>query len=152
MLDTPLTRDDLVKFFGLDPVRNGDYRALRRVLSALGVRLIGGTTRWSVIWPAIGLAASQNPCHTAELTAPLLTAKSVAVLLGVDPSIVYRWSKGEVAVGLDPFPAVIDLSGGQKGARVQRWRRAEVLAWHSRQPLPDYTLKAPTFGSLTPRK
>lgn len=152
MLNTPLTRDDLVKFFGLDPVKNGDYRPLRRVLSALNIRLIGGTTQWPVIWSALGLSASQKPCHVSDLTAPLLTAKSVAFLLGVDPSIVYRWSKGELPTDLNPFPTVIDLSGGRKGARVKRWRRAEVMAWHSCQPLPDYARKPAAFGSLTPQK
>ena len=152
MLDKPLHRDDLVTFFRLKPVRTGDYRALSRILSALDVRLVGGTTRWSVVWRALGLSSDQRPCHLIELSEPLLTAKATAALVGVDPSIVYRWSKGAVPTGMSPFPKPIDLMGGREGARGMRWWRAEVLAWHSRQPLPEYIPEAPAFGSLTPGK
>lgn len=151
-LDKPLTRDDLVIFFGLKPVRSGDYRALSRVLSALGIRLVGGTTRWSVVWRALGLSPDQKPCDLADLAAPLLTAKAAAARVGVDPSIIYRWSKGAVPMGMPHFPKPIDLTTGRKGARGLRWRRAEVDAWHSHQPLPTYARQAPAFGALTPTK
>ncbi|GHF72073.1 helix-turn-helix transcriptional regulator [Seohaeicola zhoushanensis] len=152
MIEKPLTRDDLVRFFGLKPVRTGDYRPLSRVLSALGIRLVGGTTRWVVVWSALGLSADQKPCHLKHLTEPLITAKSAAAALGVDPSIVYRWSKGLVPNGMPSFPDAIDLSNGRTDARALRWRRAEIVAWHSREPLPGYARTAPPFGSLTPRK
>lgn len=150
MQDTALTRDDLVKFFRLKPVRSGDYRALSRVLKRLGIRLVGGTTRWPVVWAAIGLAPDQKASHEADLTASLLDAKAAAALVGVDPSIIYRWTKGQLPAGMPPFPKAIDLSGGREGARALRWRRSEVIAWHSHQPVPDYPRKPPAFGALTP--
>ncbi|WP_068306586.1 AlpA family transcriptional regulator [Pararhodobacter sp. CCB-MM2] len=151
-LDKPLSRNDLVKYFGLEPSKTGDYRPLLRVLSALGIRLVGGTTRWSVVWRALGLAAEQDLRNLDDLAAPLLTARAVAALTGVDPSIVYRWSKGAVPAGMPPFPAPIDLTCGRKGRRGLRWRRAEIIAWHSREPLPVYARPAPAFGSLAPPK
>lgn len=145
MLDTPLTRKDLDVFFDVTD------RGLGRVLRALDIRLVGGTTRWPVILRALGLDGKQDPAHWAELTAPLLTAKKVAELIGVaDPSIVYRWEKGKLPAGMPPFPAVIDLSNGRENARMKRWRRAEVLAWHERRALPIYARVAPPFGALTP--
>ena len=147
MLDKPLTRDDLCKFFSVKE------RGLGRVLRDLGIPLRGGTTRWSVVWGALGLAGEQDPAHHAELTTPLLTARGVAELVGVaGPSIVYRWEKGAVPAGAPPFPASLDISAGRKGARPKRWRRAEVLAWHTGQELPRYARAAPVFGALTPTK
>ena len=148
--DTPLSKDDLVKFFGLKPVKNDDYRALSRVLKALGIRLVGGTTRWSVVWAALGLAEGQVPERAVELRQPLLDARATAELLGVDPSTLYRWSKGQVPIGMPPFPKVLDLSNGRANARSQRWRRAEILAWHCHQELPNYARRSPVFGALTP--
>ena len=150
--DTPLSKNDLMKFFRLKRVDDGDYRALSRVLKALDIRLVGGTTRWPVIWSAFELAVGQNPERAAELREPLLDAKTAAALIGVDPSIIYRWSKGRVPARMPPFPNAIDLSKGRKNARGLRWRRAEVLAWHSHQPLPVYERIAPAFGALTPTK
>jgi len=152
MLDKPLTRDDLVRFFGLQPVKTGDYRPLSRILSALGIRLVGGTTRWQVIWGALGLSPDQQLYHIADLTTPLLTAPAAAELVGVSSSIIYRWSKGAVPSHMPPFPRPIDLTSGRNGARGLRWRRAEVIAWHSHQPLPVYAQKAPAFASLAPGK
>ena len=152
MLDKPLSKDDLVAHFRLKPVKTGDYRALHRVLKALGIRLVGGTTQWSVVWSALGLAPQQDAQVAADLMEPLLNAKAAAFLIGVSPSIIYRWSKGRVPIDLPPFPTAIDLAGGRKDARGLRWRRAEVLAWHSRSPLPVYACKAPVYGSLTPTK
>jgi len=149
MLDTPLSRSDLVTFFALP--KTGDTRPLARVLRELGISLRGGTTRWPVVWRAIGLAEEQDPAHLAQLTAPLLTARAAAELLGLaDPSILYRWAKGHVPKGADPFPPVIDLSNGRKDARARRWRRAEVLAWHMGKPLPIYAKPAPVFGAIRP--
>ena len=150
MLDKPLSKDDLVAHFRLKPVKTRDYRALHRVLKTLGIRLVGGTTRWPVVWSALGLAPQQDARLAADLMEPLLTAKAAAALLGVSPSIIYRWSKGHVPTDMPPFPTAIDLSGGRRDARGLRWRRAEVLAWHSRTPLPVYARKAPVYGSLTP--
>ncbi|GAA6202827.1 hypothetical protein [Aquicoccus sp. SU-CL01552] len=151
MLDTPLSRSDLITYFALAPGRPGDRRPLARVLRDLGLSLRGGTTRWPVVWRALGLAEDQDPAHFAELTAPFLTARGVAELLGVaDPSIIYRWEKGKPPTGSGPFPSAIDLSNGRKGARAKRWRRAEVLAWHAGKPLPRYAKPAPVFGALTP--
>lgn len=154
MHDKPLTRDDLESFFNLRKKRGGtDRRALNKVLRALGIRLRGGTTRWTVVMEALGLAAVQDAERWAELTAPLLTAADVARLLGLaDPSIIYRWAKGGVPPGTPPFPAVIDLSKGQQDARAKRWRRAEVLAWHEHRTPPRYAKAAPAFGSLIPRE
>ncbi|WP_209426818.1 hypothetical protein [Pararhodobacter sp. SW119] len=149
MLDKPLTRTDLIAFFALPETE--DTRPLARVLRHLKITLRGGTTRWPVVWRALGLAAEQDHAHHAELTAPLLTARGVADLVGVaDPSIVYRWEKGKVPAGASSFPASIDLSNGRKGARAKRWRRAEVLAWHTGNELPRYARPAPVFGALTP--
>lgn len=148
--DTPLSKDDLVKFFGLKPVENGDYRALSRVLKALGIRLVGGKTRWSVVWKALGLAEVQVPGRAEELRQPLLNARATAELLGVDPSTLYRWSKGQVPIDMPPFPKAIDLSNGGANTRSQCWRRAEVLAWHCHQELPNYARRSPVFGALTP--
>lgn len=149
--DTPLSKDDLVTFFCLKPVINGDYRALSRVLRALGIRLVGGTTRWPVVWSAFGLASEQNLQRAGELKVPLVDAKAAAALIGVTPSIIYRWSKGNVPARMPVFPKAIDLSKGRKNARGLRWRRAEVLAWHSHETLPVYARTAPGFGSLIPR-
>ena len=149
--DTPLSKDDLVTFFRLKPVNNGDYRALSRVLRALGIRLVGGTTRWPVVWSALGLAPEQDLQRAAELREPLLDAKAAAALIGVTPSIIYRWSKGNVPARMPVFPKAIDLSNGRENARGLRWRRAEVLAWHSHETLPAYARTAPGFGSLIPR-
>ncbi|WPY96300.1 hypothetical protein T8T21_16125 (plasmid) [Limimaricola variabilis] len=158
MLDTPLTRADLVTFFSLapkppsmDPDKRPDPRPLTRVLRDLGMALRGGTTRWPVVWRALGLAEEQDPAHHAALMTPLLTAREVADLVGVlDPSIIYRWAKGKVPQGAGPFPCAIDLSGGRKDARAKRWRRAEVLAWHMGQPQPLYAKPAPVFGTIRP--
>ncbi|TCS60189.1 hypothetical protein EDD52_1156 [Primorskyibacter sedentarius] len=152
MLDQPLTRDDLEDFFRIRKKTGGtDRRALNKVLRALGIQLRGGTTRWSVVLHAIGLSETQDPAHWADLKAPLLTADDVAAQLGLaDTSIIYRWGKGELAVGMPPFPAVIDLSNGRKQARAKRWRRAEVLAWHRGQSIPQYAKAITAFGSLTP--
>ncbi len=152
MQDKPLTKDDLVAFFCLKPVKNGDYRPLSRVLKALGIRLVGGTTRWSVIWSALGLAAEQEPQREAELKEALLDAKTAAALIGVDPSIIYRYSKGRLPAQMPAFPKVIDLTNDRENTRGLRWRRAEVLAWHSHQALPVYKRMAPVFGALTPKK
>ena len=146
MLDTPLSRSDLAIFFSLAPGTPGDRRPLARVLRNLGLTLRGGTTRWPVVWRALGLAEDQDPAHFAELI-----ARGVAELLGVaDPSIVYRWEKGKLPTGSGPFPPVIDPSNGRKGARAKRWRRAEVLAWHAGKPLPRYATPVPAFGALAP--
>lgn len=150
--DPLLDRTALAKFFsvqsrsGLEP-----FRPLRSVLKALGIRLVGGTTRRSVLWRALGLAAIQDPAHHDDLSRPLLKAVEVGDLVGVaDPSIVYRWHKGRLPKGVPPFPSAIDLSGGRENARALRWRRAEVLAWHTGSPAPDYAPLPPTFGSLAP--
>ena len=151
MLDRPLTRADLITFFALPETE--DTRPLARVRRALGIPLRGGTTRWPVVWRALGLAAEQDPAHHGELTAPLLTARAVADLVGVaGPSIIYRWEKGKVPANTPPFPASIDISAGREGARAKRWRRAEVLAWHTGRELPRYARAAPVFGALTPTK
>jgi predicted DNA-binding transcriptional regulator AlpA len=154
MLDQALTRDDLEIFF---PIRkkteSQDRRPLNKVLNELGIRLRGGTTRWQIVLPALGLSATQDPAHWNDLTMPLLTANDVAELIGVaDPSIIYRWEKGKLPAGAPPFPDTIDLSNGRKKARAKRWRRAEVVAWHEGRPLPQYAKAAPTFGALTPTK
>lgn len=149
MLDTPLFRSDLVTFFSLP--ESDDTRPLARVLRELGIGLRGGTTRWPVVWRAIGLAEEQDPAHYAALTAPLLSARATANLLGhADPSIIYRWQKGQLPAGVAPFPHVIDLSNGRKAARARRWRKAEVLAWHMGKPLPRYATPAPVFGEIRP--
>jgi predicted DNA-binding transcriptional regulator AlpA len=150
MLDTPLTRSDLVTFFALPKKRPDDTRPLCRVLRDLGIRLRGGTTRWPIVWRALGLAEDQDPAHHGELTATLLTAQAVADLLGVSPSIVYRWEKGRLPEGAAPFPAAIDLSNGREAARARRWRKSEVLAWHMGRPLPCYAKPAPVFGAIAP--
>lgn len=158
MLDTPLIRADLITFFALEPRRSSvepgalpDPRPLARVLKALGIPLRGGTTRWPVVWRALGLAEDQDPAHHAALTAPLLTARAVADLVGTaDPSIVYRWSKGHLPSGAKPFPSPIDLSGGRKARGAKRWRRAEVLAWHMDKSQPRYVRPAPAFGAIRP--
>jgi predicted DNA-binding transcriptional regulator AlpA len=153
MLDKPLTRDDLESFFNLRKRGGTDRRALNKVLRALGIRLRGGTTRWSVVMEALGLAAAQDADRWAELTAPLLTASEIAQLLGLaDSSIIYRWTKGAVPPGTPPFPAVIDLANGQQDARAKRWRRAEVLAWHEGRTPPRYAKAAPAFGALVSPK
>jgi len=117
---------------------------------APGNRLVGGTTRWSVVWAALGLAEAQVPGRAEELRQPLFDALTTAELLGVDPSTLYRWSKGQVLIGMPPFPKVLDLSNGRANARSQRWRGAEVLAWHCHQDLPVYVRRSPVFGALTP--
>ncbi|SFB14906.1 hypothetical protein SAMN05421688_3249 [Poseidonocella pacifica] len=152
MMDRPLTRDDLEVFFRIrKKPGSDDRRALAKVLGALDIRLRGETTRWPVVWRAIGLAERQSRNHHLELTEPLLTAAAAADLLGqADPSIIYRWSVGKLPAGTPPFPPVIDLSGGRDNARAKRWRKAEVLAWHERRPLPQYAKAAPVFGALTP--
>lgn len=155
MLDTPLTRADLTTFFALEPKPASshppDPRRLARVLKVLGISLRGGTTRWPVIWRALGLAEEQDPKHHEALTEPLLTALAVADLVGVaDPSIVYRWEKGAVPKGAGPFPCAIDLSGGRKARGAKRWCEAEVLAWHMGKPQPRYAKPAPVFGAIRP--
>ncbi len=155
MLDRPLTRADLITFFALESKRSSghspDPRRLARVLKALGISLRGGTTRWPVVWRALGLSEVQDRAHHAALTEPLLTAQAVAERVGVaDPSIIYRWEKGQLPKGAKPFPRPIDLSGGRKSARAKRWRRAEVLAWHMDQPQPRYAKPAPVFGAIRP--
>lgn len=150
MLDRPLTRSDLVAFFTLPKKRPDDTRPLCRVLRDLGIRLRGGTTRWPIVWHALGLAEHQDPAHHAALTEPLLTAQAVADLLGVSTSILYRWEKGRLPKGAPPFPASIDLSNGRKAARARRWRKAEVLAWHMGRPAPRYAMPAPVFGAIMP--
>ncbi len=148
--DTPLSKDDLITYFCLKRVESGDYRALSRVLKALGIRLVGGTTRWSVVWKAFGLAEAQMPERAVELKQPLLDARATAELLGVDPSTLYRWSKGQVPIDMSPFPKAIDLSNGRANSRSQRWRRAEILAWQCHQDLPVYVRRSPVFGALIP--
>lgn len=157
MLDKPVTRADLVRFFALDAGapscadRLPDPRPLARVLKALDISLRGGTTRWPVVWRALGLAEEQDPLNHAALTEPLLKARAVADLVGVaDPSIIYRWEKGQVPAGAGPFPRAIDLSGGRKARGARRWRRAEVLAWHMSQAQPRYARPAPVFGAIRP--
>jgi predicted DNA-binding transcriptional regulator AlpA len=146
MNDELLTRPDLGRFFTVKE------RGLGRVLRALDIRLLGATTRWSVVWRALGLADIQDPAHWADLTAPLLTAKGVAERIGVaDPSIVYRWEKGQLPAGALPFPKAIDLSNGHENARAKRWRRADVLAWHAQRPCTRYAKPAPVFGALAPK-
>lgn len=153
MIEQPLTRRDLRKFFDVQSATPGDDRPLNNVLRALDIRLRGGTTRWPVIWAALGLSAQQDPQHFTALTAPLLTAQAVADLIGVqDPSIIYRWSKGQLPQGAALFPEKIDLSNGRKNARARRWRQAEVLAWHCGDPHPQYVKPAPVIGALTPAK
>jgi predicted DNA-binding transcriptional regulator AlpA len=150
MLDKPLTRADLVTFFALPKKRVDDMRPLCRVLRDLDIRLRGGTTRWPVVWRAIGLAEDQDPEHYADLTAPLLTAQGAAAFMGVSTSIIYRWEKGRLPRGVPPFPPTIDLSNGRQDARAKRWRKAEVLAWHMQKPIPSYAKPAPVFGSIGP--
>jgi predicted DNA-binding transcriptional regulator AlpA len=153
MLDHALSPTDLSVFFAVTRTEknSNDPRALRRIINALGIRLVGRTTRWPVIWRAIGLSEVQDPSHWCELTAPLLTAEGAAELLGVSSSIIYRWSKGDLPSDMPAFPDVIDLSGGRARARAKRWRRAEVRAWHMREPLPQYQQPTPKFGGLEPR-
>lgn len=151
MIEQHLTRRDLCSYFSIPHADSGDYRAMHNVLRTLGIKLRGGTTRWSIVWQALGLSAEQNQRDIADLTAPLLTARVAANLLGhADPSIVYRWSKGQLPLGTPPFPTAIDLSNGRANARVKRWRQAEVLAWHCGQPLPQYAKLKPVFGALVP--
>lgn len=153
MLDTPLKRSDLITFFALPEGRDGcppDPRPLSRILKDLGIPLRGGSTCWPVVWRALGLAEDQDPAHHADLTAPLMTAGQVAARLEVSPSIIYRWCKGHLPADTPPFPPVIDLSGGRKAPGAKRWRRAEVISWHERQPLPGYARPAPAFGSIRP--
>ncbi len=155
MLDTPLTRADLITFFALEQkhptCHPPDPRRLARVLKALGIPLRGGTTRWPVVWRALGLSEEQEPEHHEALTEPLLTARTVADLVGVaDPSIVYRWEKGAVPKGAGPFPCAIDLSDGRKARGAKRWRRAEVRAWLMGRPQPRYVKPAPVFGAIRP--
>ena len=158
MLDRPISRTDLIRFFALDAMRPSVAsqrpsapRPLARVLRDLGIPLRGGTTRWPVVWRALGLAEEQEEAHHLALTEPLLTARMVAELVGVaDPSIIYRWSKGRLPSGAKPFPSPIDLSGGREAARAKRWRRAEVLAWHVDKPQPRYARPAPVFGAIRP--
>ncbi len=147
MLDEPLTRDDLEVFFRIRKKPEiTDRRALAKVLRALGIRLRGGTTRWSVVLPAVGLSEKQDSAHWTDLTAPLLTARDVAALLGhEDPSIIYRWEKGKLPAKAPPFPAAIDLSNGRRDARAKRWRQAEVLAWQKGEPVPEYAKATPAF-------
>jgi predicted DNA-binding transcriptional regulator AlpA len=153
MYEQPLTRPELCSFFAIRFAKSGDHRGLHNILRDLDIRLRGGTTRWPVVWTALGLSAQQDQRNHADLIAPLLTAQAVADLLGlVDPSIIYRWSKGQLPHGTPSFPNSIDLSNGRKSARANRWRRAEVLAWHCCQPLPQYAKSAPVFGALTPIK
>jgi predicted DNA-binding transcriptional regulator AlpA len=153
MYEQPLTRPDLCSFLAIRFAKSGDQRGLHNVLRDLNIKLRGGTTRWPVVWTAIGLSENQDLRHYADLTAPLLTAQSVAELLGrKDPSIIYRWSNGQMPNGVPPFPAAIDLSNGRQSARANRWRQAEVLAWHANKPLPQYAKAAPIFGALTPIK
>ena len=157
-IDPPLDRKHLTVFFALKPGSAADrYRPLRSVLRALGIRLVGGTTRRSVLWSALGLAEEQDPAHHEALSAPLMTARGTADLLGVaDPSIVYQWRKGRVPQGMPTFPAAIDLSGGRENARMLRWRRSEVLAWRTRRPAPAYASplssapRTAVFGGLAP--
>lgn len=146
MLNTSLTRKDLQAYFAISE------RGLGRVLRDLDIRLLGGTTRWPVVWRALGLAEVQDRAHHRDLMAPLLTAKDVGALLGVSASIIYRWEKGRLPAGASPFPAAIDLSGGRENARAKRWRRAAVLAWHTGGTLPRYAKAAPVFGALTPAR
>jgi predicted DNA-binding transcriptional regulator AlpA len=153
MHDQPLTRPELCFFFAVRFAQSGDQRGLHNILRALKIRLRGGTTRWPVVWAALGLSEEQEPQHYADLTAPLLTAQAVAQLLGLaDSSIIYRWSKGQLPRSTPSFPAAIDLSNGRKSARANRWRQAEVLAWHDGKQLPQYAKAAPIFGALTPIK
>ena len=81
-----------------------------------------------------------------------LTAQAVGALLGVSTSVIYRWEKGRLPAGAPPFPPCIDLSNGRAGARMKRWRKADVLAWHEDRPLPRYARPAPRFGALAPPK
>ncbi|WP_340110604.1 hypothetical protein [Pikeienuella sp. HZG-20] len=148
MLKDPLTRGDLAAFFNT----KNTHRALTCVLRGLGIRLNGGTTRWSVVLASLGLAEDQDPARQAELTEPLLTAAGAAALIGVSSSVIYRWEKGRLAEGAQPFPKSIDLSGGRENARAKRWRKAEIIAWHRGQRLPVYARAAPVFGSIRPPK
>ena len=146
MQDNPLYRSDLITFF------NTTERGLPRILRDLNLRLVGGTTRWSVVWRTLGLDENQDPSHCDALKERLLTAQDVGGLCGVSTSIIYRWEKGKLPTGQRSFPGSIDLSNGRKNARAKRWRKAEVLAWHTGKPIPRYAQAAPAFGALTPNK
>lgn len=144
MQDKLLTRSDLITFF------NTTERGLPRILRDLNLSLVGGTTRWSVVWRSLGLGENQDPAHVDDLQKRLLIARDVGDLLGVSTSIIYRWEKGKHPPGQRSFPGSIDLSNGRKNARAKRWRKAEVLAWHTGKPIPRYARAAPVFGALTP--
>lgn len=146
MQDKPLHRCDLIRFF------NTTERGLPRILRELDLRLVGGTTRWSVVWRTLGLKEGQDPVEVDDLREPLLRAADVASLLGVSTSIIYRWEKGKLPKGQKPFPNSIDLSNGRRNSRAKRWRKAEVLAWHTGKPIPRYAKAAPAFGALIPNK
>lgn len=146
MQDTPLKRCDLIRFF------NTAERGLPRILRELDLKLVGGTTRWSVVLRTLGLKEDQDSTKVDDLREPLLKVADVASLLGVSTSIIYRWEKGKLPKGQKPFPNSIDLSNGRKNARAKRWRKAEVLAWHTRKSIPRYAKVAPVFGTLTPNK
>lgn len=143
-MNTPPDRERLRAFF------NVTERGLSPVLRDLGIRLVGGKAQWPVVWQALGLAPQQDPAHWAELTAPLMTAEEVAAYCGVTARAIHRWNRGEASAHMPPMPAAIDLSGGRKGARKTRWRRAEIVAWQNRQPLPVYARPKPVFGALKP--
>ena len=128
-------RAQLAQFFQVAP------RGLGRVLRDLGLRMIGGTLQWGLIWQALGLSADQDPRHWADLKSPLWTAADVAAYCGVSSSIIYRWSAGKRPATMPRMPAPIDLSGGREGARALRWRRAEIVAWQRRCLL--YTSPSP---------
>ena len=140
-----LSREELARFFAVPP------RGLGQVLRSLGLRDAGVGLRWPDLWRSLGLAEEQESRHHRDLTEPLLPARALPALVGVEStSIIYRWEKGTVPAGKPPFPSAIDIGAGREGARQKRWRRAEILAWQLGRPLPRYAQAVPPFGTLLP--
>ncbi|NOR31951.1 MAG: AlpA family phage regulatory protein [Sulfitobacter sp.] len=141
--DDPVSRANLEDFFNVKP------RGLRRILTAFGIGLVAGHTRWVVIFNAFGFSKQCTPHREKELMEGLLTAGDVADRIGLaDTSTVYKWVKGKGPQHFGPFPKPIDLRNGTKGGRAMRWRRAEIDAWLDGRPQPKYDLLSPVFGAL----
>lgn len=133
--DTYINRKDLIAYFGVPA------RSLKEVLKDAGIVLRANGTRWSVVFEAFGLAADQSAEHWDELTKPLLTPKQVALIVGKEaPETITRWSNPAAPRYRPDFPPPIDLTFGKRpnARNRKRWRKAEVIAWHSNKPQPKY--------------